>query len=282
MKKGYAETKLGQVHYSRGGNGPPLLLLHPGPRSSRYYWRLAPLLAEHFEVFAPDTLGFGNSDPAPLDVTLPGLAENMVDFLDFFGVERAHVFGIHTGNKIATAMGAWFPTRVNKMILCGMTHSLMLETQRRNSEINKIVGHFTDAPQQGDESRLLLDWSAGFRMLSEEWWRMDLLGRFELGPDRFVQMEQRVTDVLQCRASMAASRRAILTFDLAEELRRITIPTLVIELASVTEAHLGLQGPKLVELLAQGSLMTINGADRDLLEFEPERFAVAIERYLNN
>jgi len=281
MKRAYADTSLGQVHYMHGGKGPPLLLLHPGPRSSRFYWKLAPVLARDFTVYAPDTLGFGASDPAPDDVTLPMLAGTMAEFLTAVGVQKAHVFGLHTGNKIGACMGVRHADRIDKLMLCGMTHSLVVETQKRNAEIHKIVGYFTDRATAADDRRMLLDWANGFRELSSEWWRQDLLERKELGALRFGHMQNRVADILLCRDSMAASRRAIMALDFAEELRQLQIPALVVELVSKGEEHLGHQGPRLVEMMKMGSLVTIENADRDLLEFEPERIAEIIVRHIN-
>jgi hypothetical protein len=46
------------------------------------------------------------------------------------------------------------------------------------------------------------------------------------------------------------------------------------------EAHLGRQGPRLVELMKQGQVVTIENAGRDLVEFEPERIAAVIRGYV--
>lgn len=58
------ETPSGTMRLFRGGDGPPLVLLHGiGGGASSYYWaRLAPLLTPHFTVYAPDLVGWGDSD----------------------------------------------------------------------------------------------------------------------------------------------------------------------------------------------------------------------------
>ena len=53
MKRGYADTPHGQIHYMTMGEGEPLLLLHQ-TGSSRQYWKLMPLLAGSYRTFAPD------------------------------------------------------------------------------------------------------------------------------------------------------------------------------------------------------------------------------------
>src|SRR5512136_2086419 len=139
MKRGYADTPQGQIHYMTIGKGEPLLLLHQ-TGSSRQYWKLMPLLAEVYRVFAPDNLGSGNSDPIPPNVQIADLARSMIHFMDFLGIEKAHIFGFHTGNKIATEMAAAWPSRVDRLILCGQTHSIMAEHEALNSALRAAVG----------------------------------------------------------------------------------------------------------------------------------------------
>ncbi|TCC11317.1 alpha/beta fold hydrolase [Kribbella soli] len=49
------------IHGSRGGDGPPLLLLHGFPESHVMWHRIAPVLAREFSVVATDLNGFGDS-----------------------------------------------------------------------------------------------------------------------------------------------------------------------------------------------------------------------------
>ena len=45
MRRGYADTEVGQVHYVEAGEGPPVVLLHQTASSSVVYARTLPLLA---------------------------------------------------------------------------------------------------------------------------------------------------------------------------------------------------------------------------------------------
>jgi len=58
------------MRYVTAGKGEPLLLLH-GTRKNHYYWyKLVPLLTEHFTVIAPDLRGFGYCDKPPAEERL--------------------------------------------------------------------------------------------------------------------------------------------------------------------------------------------------------------------
>src|SRR6187402_54088 len=51
----------------KGGNGPPLLLLHGHPQTHEIWHRLAKDLAQHFTVIATDLRGYGASGKPPSD-----------------------------------------------------------------------------------------------------------------------------------------------------------------------------------------------------------------------
>lgn len=64
-------------HVQRAGAGPKMLLLH-GAGAATHTWRgLLPLLAERFDVLAPDLPGQGFSTGTPGRFTLPGMAADL-------------------------------------------------------------------------------------------------------------------------------------------------------------------------------------------------------------
>ena len=66
MLRAYANLASGvQMHYRIAGSGPPVILLHPSPQSSRFSVPMALRLAKNFTAIAVDTPGYGQSDPLP-------------------------------------------------------------------------------------------------------------------------------------------------------------------------------------------------------------------------
>ena len=53
------------IHFRKGGDGPPLLLLHGYPESHVMWHKIAPQLAQKFTVVASDLRGYGDSDKPP-------------------------------------------------------------------------------------------------------------------------------------------------------------------------------------------------------------------------
>ena len=95
-----------RVHYRKAGNGPPLLMIHQSPRSSAEYEPLMRQWAETFTCIAPDTPGFGQSDPlANPAPEIEDYADAIVEFADAVGIPSITGYGFHSGGIIlVTAM----------------------------------------------------------------------------------------------------------------------------------------------------------------------------------
>jgi haloalkane dehalogenase len=89
------------VHYRRYGVGPPLLMVHQSPRSSAEYEALMLAWAAHFTCIAPDTPGFGQSQPlAKADPDINDYADAIVEFIQALGLEKTAAYGFHSGGII--------------------------------------------------------------------------------------------------------------------------------------------------------------------------------------
>lgn len=112
-----------RVHFRKAGSGPPLLMVHQSPRSSKEYEALMEKWAEHFTCIAPDTPGFGQSDPFP--DTLQGepeineFADAVVDFLDALGIEKCAAYGFHSGGIILVTAVKRHPNRFSTLAVGG-------------------------------------------------------------------------------------------------------------------------------------------------------------------
>jgi len=278
MKRGYAGTPEGQIHYYVHGRGEPLLLLHETPRSARSFAPIMRLLGGRFRCFAPDTLGFGGSDPLPAKAKMEDLARSMVHFLDAQGIRRAHVLGFHTGNKIAPAMAA---DRIGKVVLVGMTHSLVVSRKDRDAAIMNIVRKYMTAYRESpDGSHLLRAWAADYHSLAGIWWDPEVMTGRRITDDALRRQELRTIEMIECRRSVKQIYAMNFGFDMSATLRRVKAPALVIECRVPEETHLGAQGPKMIKLLRRGELVTLKGAGFDATDARAADIARAASQFL--
>lgn len=89
-----------RCHYRRCGTGPALLMIHQSPRSSAEYAALMQQWGAHFTCIAPDSPGFGQSDPLPGDPAIDDFADALVDLLDALGLDCVPAYGFHSGGII--------------------------------------------------------------------------------------------------------------------------------------------------------------------------------------
>lgn len=97
-------TQIGKVrwHYQRMGAGPGLVLLH-GAGAATHSWRdLMPILAQDFDVIAPDLPGHGFTRIASRgQCSLPNMASATRDLLRHLEVEPAVLVGHSAGTAVA-------------------------------------------------------------------------------------------------------------------------------------------------------------------------------------
>ena len=277
----YANTPRGLIHYAQAGAGAPLLLLHATPGSYRAFRQLAPLLAPHLRTIAPDTPGYGNSHALQGEVSIEAMACCMVDLLNALKLPRAHVLGLHTGNKIAAAMAAHWPDRVDRVVLAGHTHSLIVDKASRDSAIHHLVDHyFPGFSVSADGAHRVRNWLMAQAHVQSLWWPPQLLTGTDVADDDVAITEAMVIDHLLGWRSIAATYEAVFAFDLEAALRKISAPTLVLELRPADEAHLTAQAPVICDLIGGARSALLEGCDASVFRRRPERVADAVLPFL--
>jgi haloalkane dehalogenase len=121
IRKGYADTPEGQIHFRqlKQVDGIPLVLLHQTASSGMMFEPMMILLADDFHTIAPDTPGFGASFPPPNLFTVQYLSDSLHTALTSLGVESCYVFGHHTGSALAVQMAFDHPDFVKRAVLSG-------------------------------------------------------------------------------------------------------------------------------------------------------------------
>jgi haloacetate dehalogenase len=108
------------IHARRGGEGPPVLLLHGIPETHVMWHRVAPQLAERFTVVATDLRGFGASGTPPstpdhAPYSMREIAHDQVDVMHAVGHERFAVVGHDRGARCAYRMALDHPRVVTRL-----------------------------------------------------------------------------------------------------------------------------------------------------------------------
>ena len=103
------------------GEGLPFVLIHGLVISSLYMIPLAEYLAVRHPVHAVDLPGFGRSEAPGEILTLPQLADAVLEWMTAAGIERCHLMGNSLGCEIAAHLAVRAPERVASLVLVGPT-----------------------------------------------------------------------------------------------------------------------------------------------------------------
>ncbi|MBX6745501.1 MAG: alpha/beta hydrolase, partial [Acetobacteraceae bacterium] len=125
----YREANGQRIRLRRGGEGPPLLLLHGNPQTHAMWHRIAPVLAGRFTVICPDIRGYGfsSSPPATPDhapYAKREMAKDLMALMQGLGFERFKVVSHDRGARVAHRLALDHPERVEKLCIMDIIPTL--------------------------------------------------------------------------------------------------------------------------------------------------------------
>ena len=107
------------LYYKEKGKGKPLILLHGNGEDSSYFESQMDYFSQTRRVIAVDTRGHGRSPRGPAPFTIRQFAEDLREFVEEMGIERADLLGVSDGGNIAIIFALRYPERVDRLILNG-------------------------------------------------------------------------------------------------------------------------------------------------------------------
>jgi haloacetate dehalogenase len=113
----------------RGGRGAPLLLLHGHPQTHAMWHRVAPQLAEQFELVLMDLRGYGDSGRPPAGEQSAAyskreMALDALHVMRALGHERFGVLAHDRGARVAHRLALDHPAAVERMLLLDIAPTL--------------------------------------------------------------------------------------------------------------------------------------------------------------
>ncbi len=258
-----------RVFYRRAGQGPALVLLHQSPRSSAEFIPLIHEFASDYTVFAPDTPGFGLSDPFAAADSEPDI-DIFVDALERFfnavGLAQPAIYGTHTGAILAIRFAVRYPQRVSALVANGIL--LMTETERAE----QLTQYFVPFVPRWDGSHLAWLWS---RLRDQirfyPWYHRCTEARIDW-PMTLDELHNGVQDMLAAGDNYRAGYRAVLDYQIERDLVRLDVPTRIIMVAADALSIYAERCPELptkAEVRSVSDFADVPGSARDFLSAHP-------------
>lgn len=106
-----------RLFYRTGGDGKPVALIHGIGASSQIWTRNLGPLAQNYQVYAPDLIGFGRSEKSKPPYTVADHVNCLRNFMGHLQIEKISLIGHSIGGLIAMDFCLAHPEMVDRLIL---------------------------------------------------------------------------------------------------------------------------------------------------------------------
>lgn len=154
VRRRYIDGRFGQLHLRVAGPPAkdakrPLLCFHLSPVSSAIYANFLAEMGRDRLAVAPDTPGYGESDPPREPPEIRDYAAAMGELMDTLGIAEADCIGFHTGSKIALELALQRPRAIRHLVLISTPVYTDAELAQMRSEfapmqVREDGGHLVD------------------------------------------------------------------------------------------------------------------------------------------
>lgn len=219
-----------RLHWRECGDPahPPLVLLHPSPSSSALFEPWMRALQPHWRVLAPDTPGYGASDP--LAAPPAELADYLPALLAWAravcGATPLTLYGSATGAQLAIAWALREPQLVRHLVLDNAAH---FEPEERQALLQR---YFPDLGPQADGAHMGAAWRMATQMLQFfPWFADDEAHRVGPPDPPAARVHALAVELLAAGPHWAAAYRAAFAHEDARHVQALRVPTTLLRWA---------------------------------------------------
>lgn len=228
IERGFLRIEEGQVHYRSHGDikdgGRPLVLIHASPSSSVNLVPLMESLAGSQPLYAPDTLG--NGDSCKMSMAQPEMADYADAVrrqIEALGHKEVDVYGTHTGGGVAMELAINNPQLVRKVIIDGIG-------LYQPEEVKDMLANYTPEVKP-DAFGSQLNWAWHYirdQQLFFPWYERDAEHQRVKGMASPEHLHANVIEVLKSLTTYHLAYRASFRYPKAQRLPLITQETMMI------------------------------------------------------
>jgi len=143
------------LFYEIRGEGSPLILLAGLASDSQSWSTVVIRLAKHFMLIMPDNRGCGRTTCPSEEITIRGMADDVIALMDHLNIEKADILGHSMGSYVAQQLCLDNPQRFNKLILAA---SSSFTNKRNIALLNDLVKYREDGMEIREWFRCLYFW----------------------------------------------------------------------------------------------------------------------------
>ena len=255
-----------------GGGGRPVVLIHGWPLSAQAWEpQVAALRAAGYRVVAYDRRGFGRSDKPESGYSYDMLADDLQRVLDQCELQDVTLVGFSMGGgEVARYVTRFGQTRLNSVVFAAAVPPYLMKTA------DNPDGPLT--PEKAQQKR------EAFEQDREAYFDEFTTNFFSANGVLLVTQAQRAQAMALCQQSAQHAALACMdsfaTTDFREDLKRVTVPTLVIHGESDAIVPFEGSGQRTHRAVLHSKLLTVKGAPHGLNVSHANAFNDALLTFL--
>lgn len=117
LRNSRVKLSLGQIFWHEVGQGPNLVFLHGSWQDSSQWLGTIEHLSPYYQCFAPDLLGFGDSQRPNVHYSIDLEVECLAQYLDTLNLQQVYLVGHSLGGWVAASYAIKYPDRVQGLVL---------------------------------------------------------------------------------------------------------------------------------------------------------------------
>ena len=199
-----------ELHYIEEGSGLPLLLLHGLSDDARLWNPLLPAFSESYRVIALDLRGHGRSGKPDTPYSIQQFSADLFELLRELDIARAHLLGLSIGGVIAQHFALEHPEKLRALVLLSTFSSTDPYLRARFKRLR--------------ESLLTGGCSAFF----DEAVTLTVTPEFAAAHAAEIALVKEDMVAMNSAAALVHALDACMEFNIADQLSRITLPTLIV------------------------------------------------------
>ena len=267
----------GTVHLhinDSGGGGRPVVLIHGWPLSAQAWEpQLSVLEAAGYRVVSYDRRGFGRSDKPESGYSYDVLADDLERVMDLCGLQDATLVGFSMGGgEVARYIERHGESRLRSVVFAAAVPPYLMKTA------DNPEGPLTPEMAQQKKHALEQDRSAFFEQFTQNF--------FSANGVLQVTESQRGDAITLCHQSAQHAALACMdsfgTTDFRDDLKAVTVPTLVIHGDADAIVPIDGSGLRTHRAVPHSQLVTVNGAPHGLNLSHAKAFNDALLSFLRD
>ncbi len=269
-----------QIHYAVRGSGPALIAHSGGPGMDARFWDDFARIDDFVTIVMIHPRGSGLSGPAAGEAyLLPDYAADVEALRLHLGLDKPILMGWSHGGMVAMQFASTYPDALSKLILVD-TSAYFGEFL---SDIEGAVQEFKNEPWfEKSFAALKAEWAGEYRLDEDmrRLWAEEMKFYFKQFDERAQAYHERTKDLpVRIAPLKTFNDKEAPTMDLRPQLKKITVPTLVIVgrhdfITNVAMAE------EMVKYIPNAQLEIFEDSGHFALVEEPEKFYRVIKQFV--